>query len=220
MMLGKGYPSPLGGPMVGSSGASIGSPSGSTSTGLLRGIIGGDPLAWQRFVAIYGPLIYGWCRRAGLRPEDARDVVQEVMGSVLSGIGEFRGAPHGGVFRAWLRSIARNKAIDHFRRHQHEPEGQGGTAAHQRLLQLEQSFDSSADHAADEQREVWRRTLDLVRAQFEPNTWQAFRRTAVDGRPAAQVAAELQMTRQAVYMAKSRVLSRLREELGDLEAEP
>ena len=93
---------------------------GSTSTDLLAQVKVRDPMAWTRLVELYGPFIYSWCRRSGIKAEDARDVVQEVLGSVVSDIDDFRGHGPPGQFRAWLRTITRRRIADHFRRHAHK----------------------------------------------------------------------------------------------------
>lgn len=192
---------------------------GSTSSALLQRVKAYDPAAWERLVELYGPLVYGWCRRSGLRTEDAADVVQGVFGAVNRGIGGFRGEQPQGSFRAWLRTITRNKVRDLFRHRAASPEARGGTTAEQQLLQIPDVFEPP-DGTDTEQTEdaLWHRALELVRAQVENRTWEAFWRTVVQDEPPADVAAALGMRLDAVYQAKSRVLRRLRHELSGLEA--
>src|SRR5690349_2186455 len=90
--------------------------SGSTSSGLLERAQAHDERAWARLVDLYGPLVYHWCRRAGLRAEDSADLVQEVFRSVYSGLGGFRKDRPQDTFRGWLWTISRNKLRDHARR--------------------------------------------------------------------------------------------------------
>src|SRR5262249_60322784 len=118
----------------------------------------------------------------------------------------------------WLRPIRRNKVYDHFRRRGREPEGVGGTEAQGRLAEVPALPTADEDSAAGQgaERGLFRRALELIQQEFAERTWQAFWRTAVEGRPAAEVAAELSMSPGAVRVAKSRVLQRLREELGDV----
>src|SRR5262249_49272067 len=114
-----------------------------------------------------------------------------------------------------LRTITRNKMTDHFRRRRREPPGVGGSEARALLTQLPEVTppeDAPADCA---ERALIRRALEMIRGEFEPRTWQAFWRTAVDGRPAPDVGAELGMSPGGVRVAKSRVLHRLRTQLGD-----
>lgn len=193
-------------------------PSTSTSRSLLDRIKRDEPQAWDRLVALYAPLVFHWCRSWGLREQDAADIFQEVFQAVAVHIGGFRKERAGDTFRGWLRTITRNKIHDHFRRRGREPEGVGGSEAQAELAELpapEAGNDSSLREESGE-RGLVARALELVRPEFAERTWQAFWRTAIEGRSASEVAAELSMSAGAVRVAKSRVLQRLREELGDL----
>jgi RNA polymerase sigma-70 factor (ECF subfamily) len=192
-------------------------PSSATSPSLLERARADDAAAWDRLVALYAPLVLHWCRRHELQEQDAADVFQEVFQAVATHLGRFRKEQAGDTFRGWLRTITRNKVHDHFRRLGREPGGVGGTDAQRRLAQLPAAAPEE-DSADDEQaeRDLLHRGLELIRAEFEEKTWQAFWRTAVDSQSAADVAAELGMSPGAVRVAKCRVLQRLREELGDL----
>jgi RNA polymerase sigma-70 factor (ECF subfamily) len=199
----------------------LGSGSGSrTSTGTSRSLLerarADDAEAWDRLVALYGPMVFHWCRSWDLQDHDIADVFQDVFHAVAAHIARFRKDRPTDTFRGWLRAITRNKVHDHFRRLGREPGGAGGTDAQHRLAQLPAPT-SEAD-AADQEldRGVFAQSLDLIRSEFEERTWQAFWRTAVDGRAPKDVAAELSMSPGAVRVAKCRVLQRLREELGDL----
>jgi RNA polymerase sigma-70 factor (ECF subfamily) len=180
-----------------------------------------DVAAWHKLVHLYGPLIYQWCQQDGLQDADAADVGQEVFRAVATAIDRFRRDRPGDSFRGWLWSITRCKLADHWRVKLARPAAEGGTHAHQRLDQIaaESSSVSSASYqpAAGETERLLCRALDLVRSEFEPQTWQAFWRVAVDGRRAADVAAELNISVGSVYVAKSRILRRLRVALAGLE---
>ena len=193
--------------------------SSSISSTLLAQLRSGRPEAWRRFVRLYSPLIYRWCRRAGVVADDAADVLQEVLASVMRHISEFhRTGPHGN-FTAWLATITRNKVSDHYRRRHGRAEARGGTTAQRQMAEIPQPAEPSQETIrpdAEAAACLTRRVLDTIRAEFEPGTWQAFWRTAVEGQPPAQVAEELKIGAAAVYMAKSRVLRRLREVLGEL----
>jgi RNA polymerase sigma-70 factor (ECF subfamily) len=176
-------------------------PSG-TSSSLLDRVRADEAGAWDRLVALYAPLLYHWCRRWKLREEDLADVFQEVFKALVQKLPDFRREREGDSFRGWLFTITRNKARDVFRRREHEA--------------LE---DLPAPEVAEDDTEalkaLFHRGLELIRGEFEQKTWKAFWGTAIDGRGASEVGAELSMTPGAVRVAKSRVLARLREELGE-----
>ncbi|MBY0524565.1 MAG: sigma-70 family RNA polymerase sigma factor [Gemmataceae bacterium] len=191
-----------------------------TSRSLLERVKSDDTSAWDRLVTLYAPLVYYWCRRWDLQDQDTADVFQEVFLSVATHIAGFRKDRESDTFRGWLRTITRNKVLDHFRRQGREPGGVGGTEAQLRLTDLPAPVPATRpdeavadDHA---ERGLFYRGLDFIRGEFEPRTWQAFWKTAVDGRSPKDVGDELGMSSGAVRVAKSRVLHRLREELGDL----
>ncbi len=192
-------------------------PTHPTRYSLLERVKGHDQRAWDNLVYIYSPLVYHICRRWQVRGADADDTVQEVFQAVAAGINTFEREQNGVVrtFRSWLGGIARNKLADFFRRQQRQPRAPGGSEAYEQLHEL------SAPEAPEEAdveavRGVCHRALELLRGEFAAQTWQAFWRTAVDGQPAPAIAAELNMSPAAVRKAKSRVLHRLKEELGEL----
>ncbi len=189
-----------------------------TSSSLLDGIRSRSPQAWQRFVDAFGPVVYWASRRAGLDAADAADITQEVFGAVARSISDFRRDRPGDSFRGWLWTILRNKIRDYYRRNSHHKKAEGGTAAHLRLGQIAQPPEVEDECSySDSGTVLLRRAVELVRAEFETNTWDAFWRTAVDGERPADVAEDLGMTLRAVYKAKSRVLCRLRREYGELD---
>jgi RNA polymerase sigma-70 factor (ECF subfamily) len=192
-------------------------PSTTTSRSLLERVRANEAEAWNRLVTLYAPLVFRWCRGWDLREQDAADIFQEVFQSVAAHIGAFRKERPGDTFRGWLRTITRNKIHDHFRRLGREPEGVGGTDAQARLAQLPAPppLDEGSRSDEPDARGLVHRTLALIRPEFAERTWQAFWRTAIEGRPAPEVAAELSMSAGAVRVAKCRVLQRLREELGE-----
>jgi RNA polymerase sigma-70 factor (ECF subfamily) len=192
--------------------------SASISSSLLRRVKGSDQQAWRDLTDIYAPLVYSWARQAGLQEADAADVLQETFRSVVLRISSFHKEGPEDSFRGWLWTITRNKIRDHFRAVAVRAPAVGGTDQRIALEALPaQPPELSGDTESNSRSDVYlsQRLLNHVQAEFEPRTWQAFWATAVDNRPAANVAAELQMSIGAVYMAKSRVLKRLRQELGE-----
>ena len=190
----------------------------STSTSFLQRLKSQRPEAWRRLVKLYGPVLYLWCRQAGLQPADAADVVQEVFVAVATHVQGFRREKPGDTFAGWLWTITRNKIRDHFRRRRGQAQGQGGTDAQQRLVLLpDASLDSSSlNTPPPDGSGLEHQVLELIRTEFEDRTWRAFLRATVQGQSAAEIAADLGMTKRAVRQAKYRVLRRLRRELADL----
>ena len=188
--------------------------SSSTSASLLDRVQRLDPNAWDRLVRLHGPLVYRWCRRAGLQDTDAADVSQEVFQAVFGGIAGFHRDQPGDSFRGWLWTITKNKLRDFFRRQAERPAATGGSDANQRFLEIPDKVPEDSDDQSgfDAQSSLAHRALALVRNEFEDRTWQAFLRVVVGGENPSHVARDLQLTVGAVYTAKWRVLRRLREE--------
>lgn len=188
----------------------------STSKSLVKRLKSNDAGAWERLVHLYGPVIFHWCRKCGLNSSDAADLTQETFQSVAGAIAAFRIDRPDGTFRGWLWMIARNKIRDHARRNQDREQVIGGTGMLQWIEQLPAEAEPPEDNSQDGPVSgLVQRACDLIRTEFNDRAWQAFVRTAVDGCKAPDVAAELAMTPAAVRQAKSRILRRLREELGD-----
>jgi RNA polymerase sigma-70 factor (ECF subfamily) len=193
-------------------------PSTSTPSSLLQRAQANDQQAWQRLVALYGPLVYSWCLQAGLNAEDAADVGQDVFVAVARKIAPFRRDRPGDSFRGWLWTITSHKISDFRKTKGRRIQAEGGTTAQQRLAEFPEppSSASAPPPASGEAQALYRHALALIQVEFAERTWKAFWRVAVEGGPAAAVAAELGMSVGAVYIAKSRVLRRLREEFRDL----
>lgn len=188
-----------------------------TSTSWLSRVRHRDPQAWQRLTELYGPLVYHWGRRHSLSSEDASDLTQEVFSAVAGAIDRFLHTPGQGTFRGWLWTIARNKLRDHFRRKGDREAADGGTEAFQRLALIPELWSDESHDVSDqvELQRLFRRALDRVRSEFEERTWQAFWLSTVESRATEDIAAELSLSTNSVRQAKSRVLRRLRRELGD-----
>ena len=172
-----------------------------------------DETTWRRMVDLYTPLIRGWLRRHALRDQDAADLVQDVLAIVVRKLPEFEKQPRVGSFRRWLRNITVNCLRDFWRHQRFRPKATGDGEFGQMLDQLEDPQSALSklwDKEHDD--EVIRRLLELIRPRFEEKTWRAFQRVGVEGAPVDQVAAELGMTANAVFIAKSRVLHLLRQE--------
>jgi len=199
----------------------------STAFSLLERVRAADNDAWSRLAQLYGPLIHYWARRNGLGDHDAADIVQEVFQVVHKRIHDFKRVNPGDSFRKWLKAIANNKIREHWRRASRQVVAKGGSTAQLQINQIadhaQPTVEScSQDENPEDGAEVsWlhRRAMALIRNEFSLTTWHAFRGVVVEGREAAAVAADLGISRNAVYISKSRVLSRLRMEFVDLLTE-
>lgn len=203
---------------MGTNEAASSKPSSVSST-LLDQLRAGRPEAWEQFVKLYAAVIHRWCRRAGLNADDAADVLQEVLAAVMRHLPSFHREGPQDSFHAWLASITRNKVRDHYRRRMGRAEARGGSTAQRQMADIPQPPEPSEESIRpDAESEAWlsRRVLEMIRGEFEPRTWDAFWRTAIEGQSPAHVATDLAMSVPAVYMAKSRVLRRLRRALGEL----
>ena len=170
---------------------------------------------WHRLVTVYAPVVYVWCRRAGVQSSDASDVVQEVMRSVARNIKGFHHDRRVGTFRGWLRRITQRRIIDFRRRQNHRiaPRAVGGSTFQMCLQQLEDPYGSksssepSGGGVSAEKQQV----LAKVQAEFSTRNWQIFWLVVVEERATADVAEQFGVTPNVVRLAKSRILKRLRE---------
>jgi RNA polymerase sigma-70 factor (ECF subfamily) len=166
--------------------------------------------AWDKFVDMYTPLLVAWTRRLGLPEHDAADLIQDIFAVLVEKLPTFQ-YDASKSFRAWLKTILLNRWRGNLRKHAgikaHGDAGLENVAATDELLDFEE---------AEYRRYLVGRALDLMRADFQPVTWKACWEFVVQDRPAGEVAAELGVTINTVYLAKSRVLRRLREELKGL----
>jgi RNA polymerase sigma-70 factor, ECF subfamily len=170
--------------------------------------------AWRRLVKLYSPLVYTWAKRFGLENQDAADVLQEVFYAVSRFIAGFESNRSSGRFRAWLWTVTRNKVRDHFRSKQ--TTAVGGSEMQLTLQGIPDEEPPSWSGDAEIGRgQLMRRALEIIRNDFEPHTYQAFWRLAVENQTAADIARDLGLSVDSVYQAKTRVLRRLREELHD-----
>jgi RNA polymerase sigma-70 factor (ECF subfamily) len=179
-----------------------------------------DQASWNQLVGLYEPLLYGWLRRYLRHEEDARDLTQEVLGVLAKELPAFRYDQGRGRFRAWLRTIMMNRLHDFWRQRKELPlTGDPDAAAFlAQLADPSSGLSQRWDREHDEH--VARRLLELIRPQFEPTTWQAFYRVQMQGEAPAQVAVDLGLRVNAVYLAKFRVLRRLRQEMDGLTEAP
>ncbi|MDB5342764.1 MAG: rpoE 7 [Schlesneria sp.] len=185
---------------------------------ILRLPTAADAEAWREFVSIYEPFVYRFARRGGLQDADARELVQNVLLAVARAVGRWRPDGNRCRFRTWLFRIARNQLIDLSGRVRQRALASGGTS----MLAILNQHPNSDGWADDDvilshRQDLFRWAVARVQGTVKEATWQAFWMTAVEDRPAEEAAAELGLSVGAIYVARSRVMSRLREEVKKWE---
>jgi len=196
----------------------------STAPSLLLAAQEGQPDAWNRFVHLYGPLIYRWVRRSGLQSSDAADVTQDVLLSVSKDLPRFDPGQIGARFRGWLWTITRRRIVD-WRRDQ-PAELAIGSSVMAAAVAVDQSpkHESQWNELSDipptdariDTQTLLRRAVAIYRDRFDSKSWQAFWATVVEGRQPDEVAESLGISRWNVYKSRARILQRLRNELAGL----
>jgi RNA polymerase sigma-70 factor (ECF subfamily) len=171
-----------------------------------------DDGAWAQFVDVYAPLVFGFARKHGLQDADAADLTQDVLQAVSGGIRRLDYDPRRGTFRGWLFTVVRNKLRNFLAAQKRPGRGTGDTDAQQRLQELPARADDEAAWWDQEyERRVFSWAAEQVRGAFQESTWQAFWHTAVEGKTGPQAARALGLSVAAVYLAKGRVMNRLKE---------
>jgi RNA polymerase sigma-70 factor (ECF subfamily) len=189
---------------------------GSTASDLVSDARRMNPVAWRELVHRYSWLVFQWCRNSGLNHEDATDVVQIVFTQVIIYIEGFEKDGEKASFRRWLRTITRSKIAEFHRKSAKQTCGEGGSAAYDRIASLvdpcqaASSSDSGPGPVFDR---LWK-ILEELEDDFEELTWQAFWLTVVEQRKSTEAGRLLNMTPNAVRLAKARVLQRLRAAAG------
>ena len=188
-----------------------------TRQSLLLRAQNGQTSAWKDLTDLYRPLILGWLNRQGVPASDLEDLGQEVLLSVVTHLPTFQHSGRRGAFRTWLRTIVCRRTVDYWRAIDTNSQARGGSGAIAALQQIADP-DSALNRQWDEEHDLYvlNCLLELVEEEFEPVTLQAFRRLALDGVSGAEAAQELGLSLGAVYMAKSRVLARIRQEADGL----
>jgi RNA polymerase sigma-70 factor (ECF subfamily) len=171
-----------------------------------------DAAAWRTFVDVYAPAVFAFARRHGLQSADAADLTQDVCRNVSTAMRQKRFDPDRGRFRGWLFAVVRNQ-LKMFRRSE---------SRHPRGAELSVDVAEAADDEAWDlecRRRLFAWACERVKPTVTPVTWTAFWRTAVDSLSAEAVASETGLTAAAVYLAKSRVLAKLRQVIAEVEEE-
>lgn len=192
----------------------------STPSSLIGLLEGKNPEGWSRFVQLYSPLIYFWCRNRGLQHADALDLQQNVFRAAVQNFENFHHDRQGDTLRGWLRTITRHKICDWARKKSKEPENLDN-AEIQKIVEIAESsvHGEFLPETPDEELLLQRQAVEIVLQAQDPVKQQAFRMLVIDGRTAADVASELGLTRNTVYLVKSKILKRIREEFEGLIGE-
>jgi len=173
-----------------------------------------DGDAWEQFAQVYGPLIFRFARKRGLQDADAADLSQIALTAVLGMLQAGGYDRNRGSFRSWLFGLVRNQMHKFCDRNERQPLGTGGTSMRHRLeTQPAPELDEEAAWDGEFERQMFLVAVERVRGEFHESRWQAFWRTAVEGRGAADVGKELGLSVGAVYTAKSRAISRVKREI-------
>lgn len=184
----------------------------STSVSLLRRLKQPEQeQAWRRFVELYTPLLYHWVRKSGVNGSHTADVVQEVFAVLVEKLPDFD-YDASGSFRAWLRTVTQNKCRDRLRK----IVASKTVDVTLDVVEPSQVDDIELFSEAEYRRALAHRALELMQTEFESTTWKACWESVVSERSVTEISKELGITPNAVYLSKSRVLRRLREELDGL----
>jgi RNA polymerase sigma factor (sigma-70 family) len=177
-----------------------------------------DSEAWQQFVRLYAPLIYGYARKRGLQDADAGDLTQEVLRSVAASAGRFEYDPRRGSFHGWLFTVVRNRVLDFLDSQGQRNRGSGDSGVQKKLeAQPAPAVDESTAWNQEYEQHLLTEAIAQVRGGFHEPIWQAFWQTAIEGKKAKAVAEALKMSVASVYVAKSRVVTQLKERIRQLQ---
>lgn len=189
---------------------------------ILRLLDPADAEAWEEFARGYEPFVYGVARRRGMQHADAQELAQDVLLAVSRAVERWDPDPARGRFRDWLFRIARNQVVNYLTRGRRQPLAAGDSQTARLLRNLPAPSD---ERETEEDQQAFRRELflhaaQLVQARVREKTWQAFWQTSVKGLSPSEVAERLQISIGSVYIARSRVMARMRNEVDRLLGEP
>jgi RNA polymerase sigma factor (sigma-70 family) len=175
-----------------------------------------DGKSWSQFVDLYAPLVYRYARKHGLQDADAADFTQEVLRNVAGAVGKLDYDSRSGTFRGWLFTVVRNRLRDFLLTRNRQCHGSGDTQT-QALLEQRPDPSDSWDQDYEWQLLTW--AAEQIRGTVQDSTWQAFWQTTIEEKSGQEVAAALGMTVAAVYLAKSRIMARLKDLIEQVQAD-
>jgi RNA polymerase sigma factor (sigma-70 family) len=176
-----------------------------------------DNHAWNQFAEVYLPMVHRYCLRRGLQDADATDASQDVMNAVSRAVAKFEYDPAHGSFRDWLFVVVRSKLNNFFHKQARRERGTGRTSM-QQILSAQPAAEETIQWDDDCRRQLFEWAAKRARAEFKDSTWKAFYMSAVEAKPTGEITRATGLSAGAIYIAKSRVLARLRQlvaELGD-----
>ena len=181
-----------------------------------------DQAAWYEFAEVYRPVIVRLAGRKGMQAADAEDLAQQVLAAVAKAIDRWQEDPRRARFRTWLHRVANNLILNALARGKPD-RGSGDTGLIQWLAQQPANDGPNSDLLRLEwRREAFRWAATQIRDEFQPDNWEAFWRTAIEGEAVDDVAERLGKSRASVHSARSRIMRRLKEkvnELSDMDSE-
>lgn len=178
-----------------------------------------DELAWGEFVRLYAPLLHAYAMKNRLQDADAADLAQDTLRLVLRAAPEFVYDPQRGSFRGWLFTVARNEIRKFVTRRRQIARGTGYSEVRDLLDEHPNPEPDEDDWDREYQLKPFHWAAKKVQVEFRERTWQAFWRTAVLQEGTDAVARELGITTGAIYIARSRVTARIRQEIQAAEGE-
>jgi RNA polymerase sigma-70 factor (ECF subfamily) len=176
-----------------------------------------DRRAWEEFVDVYAPLVYGFLRKHGLQDADAADLTQDVLRAVAGAAGRLEYDPARGTFRGWLFTVVRNRLRNFLAARRRRP--LDGDAARRLEEWPARAEEGSALWDREYERRLFAWAAEQVRPTCQAATWRAFWLTAVEGKSGKEAAAALGLSQAAVYLAKRRVTNRLKEVLQQFQGD-
>lgn len=174
-------------------------------------------LAWEEFVEIYRPVIYGVAVSKGLQHADALDLVQTVFVSVANSIARWEKLEGPTRFRHWLLRVAKNATINALTRRPFD-QAIGGEGQLAELIEHAKK-DNSHERELElvYRRQLFLRAAEQVRERVTEANWMAFEMTAIEGASIEEVAQELGKSVGAIYAARSRIMKQLSDIVTQLE---
>jgi RNA polymerase sigma-70 factor (ECF subfamily) len=188
-----------------------------TRGSVIFGACNGDPDRWREFDAIYRPILFAFLRQQGLKEFAADEVAQDVLVKLLGTIHTYDRSKC--RFRTWLFRVTKNALIDRARREASYKKALEGWAVH--VLRLTPSDSAVMEELLRDlhRRQILRHAFRVVRAQVSSIKWTCFEERILFNRPASEIAAKLNIERDAVYVNASRVLNQVRAVCDEFDEE-